>query len=176
MGQVVSFMPWPSWVQIFSAPCSQALLICVLPSVEVWDPVKHFVTSCLLWWDVVSPLSNPDAGGSPLVGCLQLLIYSQLPSISGGYLLHPQPNDAPCPGDRDPHNMGKLYCSVMCVAHHEKCLPDILCLHYFSVLVLCKVANSSPYVRFDVFMASLCGVMTQKMTWMFTSCTYHCNK
>jgi hypothetical protein len=31
--------------------------------------------------------------------------YSQLPSISGGRLLHPQPEDAPCHGDRDPLNM-----------------------------------------------------------------------
>jgi hypothetical protein len=28
--------------------------------------------------------------------------YSQLPSISGGCLLHPQPKDAPCRGERDP--------------------------------------------------------------------------
>jgi len=29
-------------------------------------------------------------------------IYSQLPSISGGLLFHPQPRDAPCRGGRDP--------------------------------------------------------------------------
>lgn len=28
--------------------------------------------------------------------------YSQLPSISGGHILYPQPQDAPCCGDRDP--------------------------------------------------------------------------
>jgi hypothetical protein len=32
-------------------------------------------------------------------------IYSQLPSISGGRLLHPQPEDSPCYGDRHPLNM-----------------------------------------------------------------------
>jgi len=32
--------------------------------------------------------------------------YSQLPSTSGGRLLHSQPEDVPCRGDRDPHNMG----------------------------------------------------------------------
>jgi len=32
-------------------------------------------------------------------------IYSQLPSISGGRLLHPQPEDAPCRGDRDSYDM-----------------------------------------------------------------------
>jgi len=34
-------------------------------------------------------------------------IYSQLPYISGGRLLHPQPEDAPYRGHRDPHN----YCT-----------------------------------------------------------------
>jgi hypothetical protein len=29
-------------------------------------------------------------------------IHSQLPSISGGHLLHPQPGDAPCRGDKGP--------------------------------------------------------------------------
>jgi hypothetical protein len=32
-------------------------------------------------------------------------IYSQIPSISEGRLLHPQPEDDPCYGDRDPLNM-----------------------------------------------------------------------
>jgi len=31
-------------------------------------------------------------------------IYSQLPSISRGRLLHPQPEDAPCRGARAPHS------------------------------------------------------------------------
>jgi len=30
---------------------------------------------------------------------------SQLPSISGGHLLLLQPEDVPCHGDRDPHNI-----------------------------------------------------------------------
>jgi hypothetical protein len=33
-------------------------------------------------------------------------IYSQLPSKTGGRLLHPQPEDAPCRGEKDPLNMG----------------------------------------------------------------------
>jgi hypothetical protein len=32
-------------------------------------------------------------------------IFPQVPSISGGRLLFPQPKGAPCPGDRDPCNM-----------------------------------------------------------------------
>jgi len=43
-------------------------------------------------------------------------IYSQLPSISGGRPLHPQPEDALCRGDRDPHNM--KHCPI---AAHNYC-------------------------------------------------------
>jgi hypothetical protein len=41
-------------------------------------------------------------GGPPLVGlsATAYSIYSQLPSICGGHLLHPQPEDAPCLGDK----------------------------------------------------------------------------
>jgi hypothetical protein len=31
-------------------------------------------------------------------------MYSQMPSISGGHLLQPQPEETPSCGDRDPHN------------------------------------------------------------------------
>ena len=52
---------------------------------------------------VVSTSPNPLAGGPPLVGCPRLLI-----QYIRGYppyrrpFLHPQPEDAPCRGDRDP--------------------------------------------------------------------------
>jgi hypothetical protein len=40
--------------------------------------MRPFVTFCnvflFLWWGVVSPLPNPQAGGLPLVGCPRLLI------------------------------------------------------------------------------------------------------
>ena len=52
---------------------------------------------------VVSTSPNPQAGGPPLVGCPQLLI--QFIRSSPPYrrpFLHPQPEDAPCRGDRDP--------------------------------------------------------------------------
>jgi hypothetical protein len=54
---------------------------------------------------VVSTSPNPQAGGPPLVGCPRLLI-----QFIHGYppyrrpFLHPQPEDAPCRGDRDPHS------------------------------------------------------------------------
>ena len=51
---------------------------------------------------VVSASPNPEAGGPPLVGCPRLLI--QLIRSYPPYrrpILHPQPYDAPCRGDRD---------------------------------------------------------------------------
>jgi hypothetical protein len=47
-----------------------------------------------------SPLSNSQAGEPPL----SAVRYSQLPFISVGRLLHPQPEVAPRHGDEDPHN------------------------------------------------------------------------
>jgi len=46
--------------------------------------------------------------GDPL-NMVKIPIYSQLPSTSGGRLLHPQPEDAPCRGDRDPLNMAPYH-------------------------------------------------------------------
>jgi hypothetical protein len=58
---------------------------------------------CFLRRGVVSTSPNPQAGGPPLVGCLRLLIqfiHSYPPYWRP--FLHPQPEDAPCRGDRDP--------------------------------------------------------------------------
>jgi hypothetical protein len=56
-------------------------------SVQVRGPLWHFVTSLF-----VSPTPNPQAGGPPCrLSATNYSIYSQLPSISGGRLLHPQP-------------------------------------------------------------------------------------
>jgi hypothetical protein len=51
-----------------------------------------------LQWGVVSPQSNPQAQEPPLsrLSVTAHSIYSQLPSISGGLLLHPQPKDVSC--------------------------------------------------------------------------------
>jgi hypothetical protein len=57
---------------------------------------------------VVSTSPNPQAGGPLLVGCPRLLI--QFIHICPPYrrpFLHPQTEDAPCRGDRDPHS---CYC------------------------------------------------------------------
>jgi hypothetical protein len=53
---------------------------------------------------VVSTTPNPQAGGPHLVGCPRLLIQfiHSYPPYRRPFL-HPQPEDAPCRGDRDPH-------------------------------------------------------------------------
>jgi hypothetical protein len=54
---------------------------------------------------VVSTSPNPHAGGPPLVGCPRLLIHfiHSCPPYRRPFL-HPQPEDAPCRGNRDPHS------------------------------------------------------------------------
>jgi hypothetical protein len=54
---------------------------------------------------IVSTSPNPQVGEPPLVGCPRLLIqfiHSYCPCRRP--FLHPQPEDAPCRGDRDPHS------------------------------------------------------------------------
>ena len=56
-----------------------------------------------LRWGVVRPSPNPQAGGPPFASCPRLLIQyirSYLPYWRP--FLHPQPDDAPWRGDRDP--------------------------------------------------------------------------
>jgi len=52
---------------------------------------------------VVSTSPNPQAGGPPLVCCPRLLIQfiRSYPPYQRPFL-YPQPEDAPCCGDRDP--------------------------------------------------------------------------
>jgi hypothetical protein len=62
----------------------------------------HFVTS--LFFTVMScyPTPNPSLRTTPCrLSATAYSIYSQLPSISGGRLLHPQPEDAPRRGDKE---------------------------------------------------------------------------
>jgi hypothetical protein len=54
-------------------------------------------------WGVVSPSHNPQAGGPPLFGSPRLLIqYIRSYAPYWRPFLHPQPEDAPCRGNRDP--------------------------------------------------------------------------
>ena len=80
---------------------------------------RGFVTRYVLRWGVVSISRNHQFGGPQLVGCPRLLIRtirSYLPYWRP--FLHPQPEDAPCLGDREtfitvkdhkPHNIYYVY-------------------------------------------------------------------
>jgi hypothetical protein len=55
---------------------------------------------------LLAPCPNPVLEGYPCrLTATACSIHSQLPSTSGGRLLHPQPEDAPCRGDMDTFNM-----------------------------------------------------------------------
>jgi hypothetical protein len=56
-------------------------------------------------------------------------IHSQLPTISGATLLHPQPEDAPCCGNRDRLIVGFLTDEIYCETRVFHCLPK-LSIHY----------------------------------------------
>ena len=54
----------------------------------------------------VSTSPNPQAGGRPLFGCPRLLIqFIRSYPLYRRPFLYPQPEDAPCRGDRDPLHM-----------------------------------------------------------------------
>ena len=57
---------------------------------------------------------NPQAGGPPLVGCPRLLIQfiRSYPPYRRPFL-HPQPEDAPCRGDRDPQTRINLLLQII---------------------------------------------------------------
>ena len=59
---------------------------------------------------------NPKAGGPPLVSCPRLLIqYIRSHPPHWRPFLYPQPEDAPCRGDRDPLIMDCLHLLIRCV-------------------------------------------------------------
>jgi len=72
----------------------------------VHKAVSHFVTSCYSCGEeLLAPRPTPNLEDHPLSTATNAYsMYSQLPYMFGGSLLHPQPHDAPCHGDRDPHN------------------------------------------------------------------------
>jgi len=69
-----------------------------------------FLNISVLQGGVVSTSPNPKAGGPPLVGCPRLLIQyiRSYPPYRRPFLF-PQPEDAPCRGDRDPLHGSTLH-------------------------------------------------------------------
>ena len=64
--------------------------------------MRVFLNRAVLQGGVVRPSPNPQVGGPPLVGCPRLLIQyiRSYPPYRRPFLC-PQPQDAPCRGDRD---------------------------------------------------------------------------
>ena len=68
--------------------------------------LQVFLNMNVLQGGVVSTSPNPQVGGPPLVGCTpQLIQYIRSHPPYRRPFLHPQPEDAPCRGDRDPLHM-----------------------------------------------------------------------
>jgi hypothetical protein len=82
-----------------SLPQSQVLATCPYPELCV-NILKQ---DTFLRWGFASSSPNPQAGGPPLVSCLRLLIkYIRSYPPNWRPFLHPQPENAPFHGDRDP--------------------------------------------------------------------------
>ena len=93
---------------------------------------EYFLTFCFSRGGVVSASPNPQAGGPPLVGCPRLLIqYIRSYPPYRRPFLHPQTEDEPCRGDRDPQTrtehtytnknfVGTKRSSKRCEATHDR--------------------------------------------------------
>jgi len=107
---------------------------------SIWWPEQHWVKSkvpeaCVhdlhqtqfLRWIVVNNSPNLQAGGSPLVGSQRLLIqYIRSHPPYWRPFLQPQPEDAPCRGDRDPLITAVMsYCDINSVGHNPSLQADI---------------------------------------------------
>jgi len=74
------------------------------------NSIHYSQQSQFLRWGVVNTSPNPQAGGPPLVGCPRLLIeYIRSYPPHWRLFLQPQPEDAPCCGDRDPLLTATIY-------------------------------------------------------------------
>jgi hypothetical protein len=78
-------------------------------------PCVIFYYKLLLWWGIVSHWLNSQSGGPPLIGCPRLLIRhirSYPPYLEAVSSIRSPPEDAPCHGDGDPHNMMMMILSI----------------------------------------------------------------
>jgi len=90
-------------------PSGGVVYLRIVLSTEEASCLQVFLNTNVLQGGVVSTSPKPQAGGPPLVGCPRLLIqYIRSYPPYRRPFLYPQPEDAPCRGDRDPLHM-ELY-------------------------------------------------------------------
>ena len=102
------YLSWASSIQSIPPHPTSWRSILILSSHPRLGKVRGFLRECFvtntfLRWGVVNNSPNPEAGRPPLVGCPRLLIQyirNYLPYWR--LFLHPQPENAPYRGDRDP--------------------------------------------------------------------------
>ena len=104
-------------------PSGGVVYLRIVLSPEQASRLWLFLNISVLQGRVVSSSPNPPAGGPPLVGCPRLLI--QFIRCYPPYrrpFLYPQPEDAPCRGDRDPlHGMTLVFMNV-CTSNQSNML------------------------------------------------------
>jgi len=91
----------------------------------VFNSALKGLTCVFLRRGVVSTSPNSQAGGPPLVGCPRLLIQfiHSYPTYRRPSL-HPQPENAPCRGDRDPH--GEKFLTTWIAVGYSRTFPLVL--------------------------------------------------
>jgi len=121
-------------------PSGGVVYLRIVLSPEEASCMRVFLNTAVLQGGVVSPSPNPKAGGPPLAGCPRLLIQfiRSYPPHRRPFL-YPQPEDAPCHGDRDPlHGLllwllslnamhfnlfDRPFSGNPAIAHRENCKP-----------------------------------------------------
>jgi hypothetical protein len=97
----------------FNVPHLMSLFRCLnhtKVSIKAWGKCSWFATKSVFKLSY-QHLAQPQAGGPPLVGSPQLLSqYIRSCPPHWRPFIHPQPDDAPCHGDRDPLITGR-WCS-----------------------------------------------------------------
>ena len=111
--------------------------------------VRSFLCDRFVTRYVVSNSPNPQARGPPLVGYTRLLVqYIRSYAPYQTPLLHPQPDNAPCRGDRDP-----LIKDTHSILSTDSCERSPVTAHYY-VLLISVYFNSYIYQIFIYFRIS----------------------
>ena len=147
----------PSWVANWFAASQEIPRISRNPKVHYRThkrpPLPHvFLNMNVLQGGVVSTSPNPQAGGPPLVDCPRLLIQfiHSYPPYQRPFV-YPQPEDAPCHGNRDPlHGIFIKYGSKF-----------VCC---YVVVFLCTQTSNSSLIPYGPCPCTLCSQFLLRVT------------